>query len=109
MSECEGQVVETLFADVGDLRQRILEHLEEEVVKSVAHLLHVLVHQLDGQLDGARAQTAQQRHDHLAHLWGGEERERGRTAPLNKGRVEKKQHHIGDFLMLVVPISNTLG
>ena len=26
-----------------------------------------------------------------------------------KVRWKKKQHHIGDFLMLVVPISNTLG
>ena len=30
------------------------------------------------------------------------------TAPLNKGRVEKKQLYIGDFLMLVGLIRNTL-
>ena len=30
------------------------------------------------------------------------------TAPLNKGRVEKKQPYIGDFLMLVGLIRNTL-
>ena len=72
---------EAPLADVGDLRQRVLKALKEEVVEAVAHRLGVGVDPRNRRLDRSRAESAQKRDRHLRDL------QEGKSGGWRGGRV----------------------
>ena len=93
----------TDLTNVRNLSQSILQQRQQEVVKSLANRIRVIVDKLDGALDGPRAETTQQVDNHLGDLnlikekdskretEGQRQRESDRETRRQAGREKRKR------------------